>query len=336
MQNPKKLAVSISIGILILIGVFAVIVLTPSGLFTGAMRNLKKDGAKTEKSAAWWCITEREAQKKWKDYWCNQSPLPEWAKEMCKDYKKGSSTPGGQTLSPETIKFFQSGQFPVPEGMEKAFKIWNQQNSGNGMVAGNIPQPETQQPNPTPPEDDNKGSADSSTETTPPTVHEKQPEYSDEQYCKDLAAGNVSSGCDCGQKTKFDTKCHKTVTCDYWPPDSVCDPKWRCPTGYVQDEAGVDEKCMDEILNVKQLQCAGKTASLNPDIKKACEAFDDDYMFGLLDQPCVEKDKCKHLKQLFDEGISTNEALGQLGMSTAEYGACEAMFNAEWSGKKPW
>ena len=71
MQPPKKLIISISIGVLVLIGVFAVISLTPSGLSTGAMRSLKQAGQKSDnKSASWWCITEREAQKKWKDYWC--------------------------------------------------------------------------------------------------------------------------------------------------------------------------------------------------------------------------------------------------------------------------
>lgn len=215
--------------------------------------------------------------------------------------------------------------------------MYQPQNSGNGMIAGNVPQPQTpSEQDPLPPEDKNEGTSESSEKETPPSTHEKQPEYSDEQYCKDLAAGNVSSGCDCGQKTKFDTKCHITVTCDYWPSDSECDPQWECKTGYVQDGAGVDEKCINEILHVKQLQCAGKKATVNADIEKVCKAFDADYMFGLLDLPCVEKDQCEHLKKLFDEGIETNEALTQLGMSDAEYGSCEALFNKEWSGKKAW
>lgn len=102
---------------------------------------------------------------------------------------------------------------------------------------------------------------------------------------------------------KFDITCHKTVTCDYWPDDSVCDPQWQCETGYVQDGAGVDEKCINEILHIKQLQCAGKEATVNPDIEKVCKAFDDDYMFEWLDKPCVEKDQCEHLKKLLDKGI---------------------------------
>lgn len=313
---------------------FAVIALTPSGLFTGAMRNMKKTFTKS--LVPWWCITEEEADKKWKDYWCNQTQIPAWAKEMCKDYKKGSSAPGGQTLSPGAIKFFQSGQFPIPQGLEKAFKIYQQSKSGSGMIVGNVPQPEIPNTNTTPPEDENKGSAESSTETTPPEVNQTRPEFDNEQYCKDVAAGNVGYGCDCGQKTKYILKCRTTVTCNYWPPDSVCDPKWKCQTGYVQDETGVDAKCMNKIIHVKKLQCAGKETSLNPDIKKVCEAFDNDYMFEWLDKPCVEKDKCKHLKQLFDEGIDTNEALSQLGMTAPEYESCIVLFNAEWSGKKPW
>ena len=104
----------------------------------------------------------------------------------------------------------------------------------------------------------------------------------------------------------------------------------------MQDEAGVDEKCINEILHVKQLQCAGKKATVNPDIEKVCKAFDDDYMFSWLDKPCVEKDQCEHLKKLFDEGIETNEALIQLGMSSDEYDSCTALFSKEWSGEKMW
>ncbi|MEK7171725.1 MAG: hypothetical protein AAB739_02335 [Patescibacteria group bacterium] len=337
MQPPKKLIISISIGVLVLIGVFAVISLTPSGLSTGAMRSLKQAGQKSDnKSASWWCITEREAQKKWKDYWCNQSPLPEWTWEMCKNYKKGSGSPGGQTLAPGAVELFKSGKFPIDPDFAKWFKMWAENNSDNSMIAGNVPQPKTPpDQNPTP-KDDDKGTSNSSEETAPPKTHEKSQEFNKDQYCKDLAAGNVGLGCACGEKTKFDTTCHVTVTCESWPPESVCDSKWRCPTGYVQDEAGVDEKCINEILHVKQLQCAGKKATVNPDIEKVCKAFDDDYMFSWLDKPCVEKDQCEHLKKLFDEGIETNEALIQLGMSSDEYDSCTALFSKEWSGEKMW
>ncbi|MBI4994479.1 hypothetical protein HZC21_02435 [Candidatus Peregrinibacteria bacterium] len=334
MQHPKKLVVSISIGVLILIGVFAVISLTPSGIFTGAMRSFKKSAEKSK--IRWWCITEEEADKKYKDYWCNQNPIPEWAKEICKDYNKGTSSPGGQTLAPGVVEIFKSGKFPIDPDFIKWFKMYYPKDSGSGMIKGNVPQPEPPPDQNIPPEDKNEGTPESSKETTPPKTREIPQEFNEEQYCKDLAAGNVGLGCDCGQKTKVDTTCHVTVTCNYWPPDSVCDPQWQCKTGYVQDETGVDEKCINEILYVKKLQCAGKKATVNPDVEKVCKAFGNDYMFEWLDKPCVSKEQCKHLKKLIDEGLTTSEATAQLGMSAAEYDSCTALFNAEWNGKKPW
>lgn len=338
MQPPKKLAISILIAVLILIGVFAVIALTPSGLFTGAMRNMKKSFTKS--SIPWWCVTFEEEDKKYKDYWCNMNPPPKWAQDWCKDGTQTTetSTPGGQTLSPSAIKFFQSGKFPINPDFIKWVKIYQQSKSGSGMIVGNVPQPETPGTNTPTPEDENKGSPESSEETTPPEINEKQPEYSNEQFCKDVAAGNAGIFCDCGQKIKFIPECHRNFTCNYWPDDYLCNSKWQCPDGYNPDEWGVNQKCQNEAVHTKELTCAGKQAKFDPKLMEVCKAFGWEGKISniLNDSVCVKKGQCKHLKKLLDEGMPTSEALAKLGLANSAAITCANMYNDEWSNGKPW
>lgn len=340
MQNPKKLAVSISIGTLVLIGVFAVIALTPSGLFTGAVRNMKKGFTKSQ--TPWWCVTFEEEDKKYKDYWCNMNPLPKWAEDWCKDGTQTTetSTPGGQTLSPNAIKFFQSGKFPIPEGLEKAFKIYQQSKSGNGMIVGGIPQPGTPGINTPTPEDENNGSSESSEETTPPEINQIPPE--EESWCEYLTKneknGIAVSFCNCGEKMTFEPECKRNFTCGYWPDDYLCNSKWQCPNGYNPDEWGVNQKCQNEATHTKELTCAGKQAKFDPKLMEVCKAFGWEAKISniLDDSVCVKKDQCKHLKKLLDEGIDTSEALAQLGLANSAASSCANMYSDEWNGGKPW
>lgn len=335
MKDSKKLAVSILIGVLILIGVFAVIALTPSGLFTGAMRNFNKI-TKSSKQIPWWCATPEEKNKKYNDYWCNMNPAPKWTEEWCKDGTQTTETlaPGGQTLSPGTIKFFQSGKFPIDPNFAKWAKMYKPKDSSNGMIVGNVPQPETPKTDTIPPEDKNEGSSESPEQTPPEETGESWCEY----LTKNEKNGTAVSFCNCGEKMTFEPECNRNFTCGYWPADYLCNSKWQCPNGYVPDEWGVHQKCDKETTHIKELTCAGKQAKFNPKLMEICKAFgEENKISNILNEPsCVKKGQCKHLKKLLDEGISTPEALAQLGLSGSEAFLCANMYTDEWSNGKPW